>query len=264
MLPIYEAISFDKRIKKGGSTHPWIVKVQAENEIASYVVKIFTSKHIEQYNPVINEVLASILASEFNLLVPDPALIYFSDSFIELLSSEYQDELLSKDQRIKFGCRYLEGGAIYTPDLSRNFLKRYEIESIFAFDNLIQNVDRRDIKPNILLYSKEAYLIDHELSLSTITDIFIENFLKGQWSYNSERHIFLPYLKTQTFQSKQNCFNTFFEYLRRLDVNILDAYLDQLDSEGYDTENHIWIKRHLIAIKQNSDKFVNLLKQKIG
>ncbi len=44
--------------------------------------------------------------------------------------------------------------------------KRSRALSVFIFDALIQNPDRRIDKPNVLEDSKDFYLIDHDLALS--------------------------------------------------------------------------------------------------
>ncbi len=132
MLPIYKAVPPVKRIDRGGSTYPWIVHVQTEIGLQPYVVKLFTKKHIQQYNPVVKEVLANVLASEFDLSVPQPALIQFDDNFIRTLDPKMKEELKGKDERIKFGCRYIKGATTYSPTLNRKFFKKYDIETIFA------------------------------------------------------------------------------------------------------------------------------------
>ena len=263
MLSVYEAISFENRIEKGGSTYPWIVNVLTEEGIETYVVKLFTEKHIEQYNPVVNEVVASLLATEFDLPTPAPALINFSADFIDTLSSPLKKELKKKDTRIKFGCKYIPGATSYSPALHRKFFKRYEVDSIFAFDNLIQNVDRRNEKPNILLLDKRAYLIDHELSLSSINEKLANDLRAGHWRYNKERHIFYEYLKKGRKKDKLSYFETFLENLRHLNVNKADEYLSILETHGYSTEAFTYIKSYLAIVKNDCSKFINLLRNSI-
>lgn len=108
MLPVYEAIEFQKKITKGGTTYPWIVNVMEGDMLKPYIVKLFTDKHIEQQQSVAKEVFGSVLAQEFDLCVPKPSLIHFSDSFYQTLDNELQKELDSKSRGIKFGCAYHE------------------------------------------------------------------------------------------------------------------------------------------------------------
>lgn len=264
LLPVYEAISFEERIEKGGSTYPWIVNVQTEAGIQPYIVKLFTSRHIQQYNPVVKEVLASALASAFDLLSPEPALVNFSRDFIKRLPIERKEELKGKDQRTKFGCRYIEGATTYSPTLNRNFFRRYDVESIFAFDNLIQNVDRRLDKPNILLHDTDSYLIDHELSLYAISERLTSDFLQGSWRYNKARHIFYEFLKKGRKDAKNSYFETFMECLRHLNIRLLDSYVHTLEEHRYSVPELPTIKFYLGQIKNNHTAFVNLLRHSVS
>lgn len=81
MLPVYEAIGLHKIIEKGGSTKPWLVEVLVKDQSKTYVVKMFTEKHIDQVAAVANEVYANVLAKQFDLPCPNTVLIHFSDSF---------------------------------------------------------------------------------------------------------------------------------------------------------------------------------------
>ena len=263
MIPVYKAVSFERKIDRGGSTYPWIVNVQTEEGIQPYVVKLFTNRHIQQYNAVVKEVLANALASEFDLSTPKTVLVDFSRNFVNQLPAERKEELKKKDWRIKFGCRYIEGATTYSPSLHRKFFRRYDIESIFAFDNLIQNVDRRLDKPNILLHDTNSYLIDHELSLKAVDDRLTSDFLQGNWRYNKERHIFYKFLKKGRKDAKNAYFETFMEHLRYLNIDMLAPYVQTLEEHQYSVPELSTIKFYLEQIKNNHAKFVSLLRNSL-
>ena len=263
MIPIYEAVSFERKIEQGGSTYPWIVNVHTEEGIQPYVVKLFTKRQIQQYNSVAKEVLASALASEFDLPTPKPALINFSREFVKRLPANRKSELHEKDQRIKFGCQYIEGATTYSSTLHRNFFRRYNVESIFAFDNLIQNIDRRPEKPNILLLNTSSYLIDHELSLKGIDDRLTSDFLQGNWRYNKERHIFYTLLKKGRNDAKISYFETFMEGLRLLNFNLLKSCIQTLEEHKHPVPEWPIIEYYLREVKENHIKFVSLLRNSV-
>lgn len=263
MLPVYKAVLFHSKLERGGSTQPWIVFVNNGTSLVPFVVKLYTEKSIAQYHAVTNEVLGNLLAQEFDLNVPKPALIEFDKDFIKSLPDEMTEELKTKDARIKFGCEYLDGSVPFTPSLHRNLLAKYYIETIYAFDNLILNVDRRfgpqsnNLKPNILFLEKDCYLIDHELSFS-VNNQTIEDLKNNYWTFNYKNHIFYQYLKKGIKQEKY--FETFEHYLIRLNVNVIDSYLEQLKSFKHPINKSSLIKSYLEYIKGNSSKFITLLK----
>ncbi|HUB59622.1 MAG TPA: hypothetical protein VL978_02905 [Puia sp.] len=81
MLPVYRAISFQRVAEKGGRTKPWVVLVDAGISVEPYVVKVFTPELIQEKDSVTREVLGNVLARQFDLNVPNAALIDFDDDF---------------------------------------------------------------------------------------------------------------------------------------------------------------------------------------
>ena len=142
MIPIYQAIEF-KGEMQGGTTRPWQVTVLRDNEPASYIVKLYSEQYNEQNCTVLKECICSRLAKEFDLYSPDCALIDFTPDFIRSLPIEYRQSLQRKDQRLKFATTLIQPPyENYSPALKSNFLQTYDLGTIYAFDNLILNVDR--------------------------------------------------------------------------------------------------------------------------
>jgi hypothetical protein len=88
-------------MQSGGSTKPWQVTAIDTNsggmEEISYVVKVFTEKHIEQGHSIAKEFICNVLAVQFDLMVPDACLVDLNDSdFGETLTEEAQTLLSSK------------------------------------------------------------------------------------------------------------------------------------------------------------------------
>ncbi|MCF8248194.1 MAG: hypothetical protein K9J37_23445 [Saprospiraceae bacterium] len=236
-----------------------------ENTIAPYVVKVFTPKQILQQNAVAKEVFGSVLAKAFDLPVPDFALIDFGNDFIETLLPENKAILQNKDKRLKFGSKLAEGFSVFdTTNLSSGKIKSYDIGSVFAFDNLVWNLDRGGPrnKPNLLVSDYDYLLIDHELIFPFADDpnndhnVALNNFRQVQWKYPYENHLFHPYLKKMRGTNKQDVFETFHDYLRNLNVNLLDEPHDFLQENGHPTGNPVLIKNYLTEIKHNSTSFI--------
>jgi hypothetical protein len=146
------------------------------------------------------------------------------------------------------------------PELSKAvFSKRVELDTLYAFDNLIRNSDRGHPKTNLLMSSKGVHLIDHEFALSTqdITGIDL-NALQLEDKF-TKYHLFFPFLKKARKPAKQNFFNDFTFYLENLSLRGFTTCFDQLVREGfrdYSTPFVDWVYQ----VKENSNIFVDKLK----
>jgi hypothetical protein len=262
MLPVYEAISFNRIIDQGGRTKPWIVYAQTEIGAKPYVVKLFTPEEIITRNSVECEVIGNVMAREFfELPALKSALVTFSPDFIWNLPHEALVVYEQRDNRIYFATELIDTHIPFdTASIPKDFmLKRIDIDTLFAFDNLIRNRDRDNYKPNILLGKAAAHPIDHELAFDKI-DVAHQNLIDGVWDAAiCENHIFKSYLRRAMKATKVNYFDTFEEYLRIIDVNKLKPYFAQLRSYGYQTREQLIIP-YLDYAKQNCSTFTKLLR----
>lgn len=281
MLPIYNALILEQSAILGGTTLPCIMVVGDKdgNIKGNYVVKVFGQQHIKQYNPTNKEIFANVLAEEFDLIVPKGAIIYVN----EILIAEIQKNPSYRNLELKsgyyFGCEYIESVLSFS-DVELSNYEKWEVESVFAFDVLIRNFDRRIGKPNILATEANFILIDHDLSLdiqkSFIEYIEFDNYQNLIHGVKGE-HIFLDFLKKSQVESDNNenfvrtvlynrsvnDFNDFCENLRNLNLNELDFVVNQLDELGLDISDYENIKSYLTNIKRNTNVFQNLLKKLI-
>jgi len=262
MLPVYRAISFNGIIEKGGRTKPWSVLVQTPQGVKPYVVKMFSDQLVHNRDSVTNEVLGYALAKEFDLPVPQAALVEMDMDFqITINSADAQQAFDHADDRVKFATELIEGNYLFNPAFKKyQAAKMIELDMLYGFDNLICNPDRGDGRPNLLVKSKSAWLIDHEQAFM-IDDNIITDFHAGHWDKRfSQYHIFRNYLRNSRKATKKEYFNTFGEYLRTMNVNNLHPYFQQLSNQGFSTDRHLLIKKWLREAKQNSFKFVTLLR----
>jgi hypothetical protein len=266
MLPVYRAIEFKHEIIKGAKTRPWVVLVRTAEGPKYYVVKLFETSLINSKDSVTNEVIGNVLATEFGLNVPKAAFISFDTDFVSSLNKFHLiDTLDQKDSRLKFATELLDGHipfdtSIFSKAEAKEFI---EIDSVFAFDNLIRNFDRTRSPTNLIIHNNKGYLIDHELAFD-LTNNFSEEL--GTWLWDKrfyERHIFRKYLKKSFRRDKEEYFNVFEENLKFLNINRLNSYFEQLKNEGFSTHNHVRIINYLAVMKINSIKFGNILKSKI-
>lgn len=256
MLPVYDAIGVKEIIAKGGSTRPWLMEVLVKDQPETYVVKLFTEKQLDQYSAVANEVYANVLAQELGLKCPKAALIKFPENFNITLNEEQQQELSKKDKRIKFGSSYITGATTYNLNIN---LSNYDIESVYAFDSLIINWDRRIKKPNILIKDDSFFLIDHELSLQ-YSEKHIDSFNQGILFHRYADHIFYRLLKKGKNNDCAHYFDEFGEYLKILNVNKLESYKNQLYKLKHPIGHFRLIKEYLTLLKKDYHKFIQLLR----
>jgi hypothetical protein len=265
MLSELEAISFEHQFTLGSRTHPWVILARnGTSKPTPYVIKLFTKQEVEQRYAVAKEIFSSVIANEFELPAPAPALVNLNTSeFIASLSPDLANILHSRDYRIKFGCKYINGTLPYNEDVPLDYFDQFDdIDSIFAFDNLIYNTDRNKGKPdNFRLRGDEYYLIDHEYSLA-ITRQILTDFEDDKWVYPFANHIFYFYLLLR--RDSTDCFKDFEEKLNLFDPDILDSYEAQLRSHYYDPpyEDYELLKEYLKEIKLKSKKFSSLLQKR--
>jgi len=248
MLPIYKAKKLIKVLEKGGHTKPWLIEIEVENSQNQVVVmKLYTTDQIRNRNSVTAEVIGNILAQEFDFLVPQALFVRATGQFYQSIPKSLQKLLLQRDERLKFGSFYLENTTKLVPNLPLNQLdSNLNLASLYAFDNFIRNADRGEQKTNLLIQNEtsDIYLIDHELAFD-FNKQTIQNFQHGNCEPRfSTYHFAFPFL------DKNTDFSEFIEYLRTLNLNILNAYFDQLEELNFETQKDKiipflrWIKDH--------------------
>ena len=199
MLNIYKAIEIIGIIPEAsGRTKPWVVLAETLQGIEPFVVKLFTTDQIEATNCLTNEVVCNVLAGEFDLKTPEMALIEIPESLVMRKNIVFQNQYFETDERLKFATKQLSNVNTAMKELGKVFYKkRIDLETLYAFDNMIKNADRGQMKTNLLINNYAAYLIDHELALrpSEINNLSIVTELPD-YKF-SKYHLFYRYLKKE-------------------------------------------------------------------
>ena len=265
-MKILEAVRFESELVAGGSTRPWLVLVaDSDGELSKYIVKLFTEKNNIQQKAVAKEVFGNLLAREFDLPVADFGLINFSDDFIKTLPEEVGATLQDKDQRLKFGSSFKADMTIVDTNILRNSLKSYDIGTIFAFDNLVLNLDRGGFrnKPNLLANDKHFLLIDHEQIFPFADDAQYDvvklDFRSNPPYYQYQKHLLFPIIQKMRNEEKQGIFDTFHESLAKFDINCLDEAAALLRQNDIPICNLDSIKHYLSITKSNAAAFCSFL-----
>lgn len=271
MLPVYKAISIEQFSIQGGTTNPCVLSVVDGNDspIGAYVVKVFKQSHLRNAQATTKEVLCNALAESFDLNVPKAALIEVSSFIIEQLVRTGNYDVREYKAGVYFGTQYIENIENHITDKHHRIMDAADVESIFAFDVLIRNTDRRIGKPNIFFKDGEPFLYDHELAFARNVTFFeaIENWQSVWHNFLDKglkrKHIFIDQIKA-LHQKNAVRFDEFVEYLRTLNVNSLDSFVSQLTNTDNLVEDYTWIKQYLLEVKQNIVRFKQLLEDIIN
>jgi len=267
-LKIYPAIQLLHILNKGGSTYPWVVEVLDDTGTpVPFVVKMFAPKQVQQQHAVAKEVYGNVLAAGFGLPVPEAVLVRFSSEFVATLDPEAKSRYEQSQRGLRFATLYHEGYTIFGDQLPNSKVRDYDMASVYAFDNLIRNMDRggERNKSNLLVRDEDYLLIDHELSFPFADDpenpnmTIIPAFLKGEWLYNHEKHLFYPYLKKSKLETKQKMFAPFIESLQRLDPHILEESGRFLTENGQLCADLETITEYLCTVQANPEIFLHIL-----
>lgn len=126
-----------------------------------YAVKLKGAGHGTK--SLISELVGGLVAKAFKFKVPENVLLDLSHLFgITEPDQEIQD-LLRKSEGTNIGLHFLEGA--YTFDPAVNYVDPLTASKIVWLDAFLVNVDRTRQNPNMMIWNKELWLIDHGASL---------------------------------------------------------------------------------------------------
>lgn len=172
-VPTCSAESYIDSFHASGRTAPILSSCRCEfdDEPHDFVVKLIGNNENREGSAV-RELICSLLAHVLNLPTPPAAMIHISKEFIKF-SHNTQRAGIKESVGINFGSGFYRGdyreGSAQSTIKSENL---YTAAAIFAFDLMVQNMDRRKSKPNLL--QKDDYvMIDHELCFSNINENLI-------------------------------------------------------------------------------------------
>ena len=157
-LRVLTATRYVQPLREGGSL-PAIVDTDARD---LFVAKFRGAG--QGAKALIAEVIVGLLAQEV-LPVPELALIDIPEAFGRSEPDPEIQDLLRASHGINFGMRYLDGafnfdgsaaGDLITPDLATR---------VVWFDAFVTNPDRTHRNPNILIWNRLPWLIDHGAAL---------------------------------------------------------------------------------------------------
>jgi hypothetical protein len=271
-LKILKPIRFDGLLGKGGSTKPWAVSCIDEDAMniaeISCALKLFSPSHVANAKCIGKEFLCNKLALAFDLGVLEAYLIdAFDPDFYSTLDVEAQQDLATRFKGISFGSKLIDA-TILNPQIKSNVFDIHDCAMVFAFDCLILNQDRggHRNKPNLMLNDDGLTLIDHELTFHFIDgdqddsyNAVMVEFQHSAWFPIYRTHIFYQRLKRYRSANKQNLFDTFEEYLGKLDINAIEVAVAQLEKCDITVGQKELLFQYLRILKKETHKFCKIL-----
>lgn len=256
-LKIIEALSPHKLFETGANKPLLITGVDVNGNKGDFVVK-FRSAERMSYEASMRELLAAFIAIEMEIVIVNPVLVNISQNFVDLLLGDNAWQYASTSLGFNYGSEYIKDYStlIISQRLNNNQLPY--AQTIFAFDILIQNSDRRVDKPNMITDGKEIVIFDHELAFGFIFDLFKNprpweiRESDMQWINN---HCLFPKIKGENFD-----FDDFSQRLDNLDNNFWDQAWNLIPNE-WCSEQFNLIRNHITAILENKGAFILELKK---
>ncbi|MDB4889449.1 MAG: hypothetical protein JWL61_1304 [Gemmatimonadetes bacterium] len=146
-------------LREGGSL-PAVVDTE---EGGLYVVKFRGAG--QGAKVLVSELIVGGLALRLGLPTPELALVEVSDRFGRSEPDPEIQELLRRSHGINVGMRYLEGAFNFDPTAAGDLVSPELAAKIVWLDAFTTNPDRTHRNPNLLIWQRSPWLIDHGAAL---------------------------------------------------------------------------------------------------
>ena len=150
---------YDVPLREGGSL-PAVVDT---DEDGPYVVKFLGAG--QGPKALIAEALVAQLALALDLPVPRPALVDLEEGFGRSEPDPEIQDILRDSVGLNFGLAYLPAALAFDPAVDSDRLTSDLAAAIVWFDALVTNVDRTPRNPNLLVWQRSLWMIDHGAAL---------------------------------------------------------------------------------------------------
>lgn len=157
-LPVHVATRYVQPLREGGSLPAvlettdglWVTKFRGAGQGAKVLLA---------------EILVHGLAAALGLPVPDIAAIDLPDRFGQTEPDPEIQELLKASRGLNVGLRYLDGAFNFDPVAARDFVTPAFATTLVWLDAYVTNPDRTARNPNLLVWQRTPWLIDHGAAL---------------------------------------------------------------------------------------------------
>jgi hypothetical protein len=158
MLRTVAATRYVTPMREGGSL-PGLVEADDDG---LYVVKFQAAG--QGHKALVAEVIVGELARSLGLPVPELVLVELEAVLGRTEPDPEINELITASAGLNLGVDFLPGALDYTPSLNVPLTATCASEIVW-FDALTTNVDRTPRNPNLLVWHRQVWLIDHGAAL---------------------------------------------------------------------------------------------------
>jgi hypothetical protein len=158
-LPTYTATRYLQPLREGGSL-PAVVDT---DNGGLFVVKFRGAGHGAK--ALVAELIVGMLARALELPIPALALIDVPASFGRSEPDPEIQDVLRASHGINVGLRYLDGAFNYDGAAAGELVTPEVATQVVWLDALVTNPDRTHRNPNILIWERRPWLIDHGAAL---------------------------------------------------------------------------------------------------
>ena len=157
-LPRYQAIRYVQPLREGGSL-PAVV----DTDDGLYVVKFRGAG--QGAKALVAELIVGMLAGALELPVPDLALLEVPPPFGRSEPDPEIQDVLRRSHGLNVGLRYLDGAFNFDGRAAGEFISPEVAAGIVWLDGFTTNPDRTHRNPNLLIWRRRPWLIDHGAAL---------------------------------------------------------------------------------------------------
>ena len=159
MIPRHTASRYVQPLREGGSL-PAVVDTE---EGGLFVVKFRGAG--QGAKVLVAEIIVAGLAVALGLRTPDVALVEVSERFGRSEPDPEIQGLLRKSHGTNVGVRYLDGAFNFDPRAAGELVSPEFAANVVWLDALSTNPDRTARNPNLMIFRRQPWLIDHGAAL---------------------------------------------------------------------------------------------------
>jgi hypothetical protein len=157
-MPRVTALRYVQPLREGGSL-PAVV----DTEDGLYVVKFRGAG--QGPKALVAELIVALLAQRLELPVPQLALVDLPAPFGRSEPDPEIQDLLRASHGMNVGLRYLDGAFNFDPTAAGDVVTSAFASRVVWLDALVTNPDRTHRNPNLLVWDRRPWLIDHGAAL---------------------------------------------------------------------------------------------------
>ncbi|HEY9505331.1 MAG TPA: HipA family kinase [Gemmatimonadales bacterium] len=157
-IPRVTAMRYVQPLREGGSL-PAVV----DTEDGLYVVKFRGAG--QGPKALVAELIVGLIAERLGLSVPQLALVHLPSPFGRSEPDPEIQDLLRRSHGVNVGLRYLDGAFNFDPTAAAPVIAPELAARVVWLDALVTNPDRTHRNPNLLVWDRRPWLIDHGAAL---------------------------------------------------------------------------------------------------